>query len=224
MWEERGRSYPVDDPAALDGFDQPFSKMTPEAVARITGDLMRTLALRPRDHVLEVGCGAGSLMSWMAHHTRITGTDLAFGMLQRGRTLWPALRGVQADALRLPFRSGGFAAAFSHSVFLYFPDYNYARVALSEMRRVVRRGGGLVIADVPDLEGRETYLQARADLATNASPVWRSSVAEDLEHLYYDRDFFRDWAAEQGCGVRFTDRDVPGYLNGRFRFDVVLQT
>ncbi len=221
VWEERGTDYPLDDPVGLDGFDQAFGKMTPDSVARVAGNLLRALGVGPDQHILDVGCGAGMIMRPLSDTVTVTGTDLAFAMIRRGRELWPALNGLQAGSTHLPFRSACFDGAFSHGVFFYFPGYEYAAGALAEMRRVVRPGGRFVVADIPDVSTKNAYLTARAAAAASGAPVWRSSVPGDPEHLYYERDFFCQWAKDNHCNVEFAARDVPGYLNANFRFDVM---
>lgn len=68
-------------------------------------------------------------------------------------------------------------------------------------------------------EASRHYRERTAALAPAA---WQSSVTGPLAAL-----FLRGWilspvAAESGCECRVTPQDVPGYLNGPFRFNVLI--
>lgn len=222
VWEERGTSYPHDDASKIAGFDQGFSQMPAEAVERAVGDVVACLGLSRDSRVLELGCGTGMVLRPLADHARVIGFDLAFAMVRRGRQLWPEMAAAQADSVRLPARSASFDGAFAHAVFLYFPDYEYTESVLDEMARVVRPGGRFMVSDLTDADNREEYLRMRTEVGQREQPTWRSSVTAELQHLYFTRRFFTEWGASRGCRVDCRDRDIPGYLNGRYRFDVVV--
>lgn len=57
FWEERGRSYPDDDPIAIDGRDHGISLMGLEKAELLPEQITRELALTSHSKLLEVGCG-----------------------------------------------------------------------------------------------------------------------------------------------------------------------
>jgi ubiquinone/menaquinone biosynthesis C-methylase UbiE len=118
-----------------------------------------------------------------------------------------------AEAASLPFPSNRFDAVFSHGVFLYFPDFQYAGDALREMLRVCRASGRLLIGDVPDLDKKETCVAARRAAGSSLLP----------EHLYYPKGFFQDFAASHSLPVTVTDQDIPDYANTPYRFNVLFE-
>lgn len=156
------------DPIELGGIPEPV-------IARFAGvgDPLEVARLRPRERVLDLGCGAG-LDSWRAAH-RVGSTGYVVGverlrdMLVVGREasrspsrdLANGARPpcfVQADAARLPLRSARFDVAVSNGVLNLCLD---KRTVLAELHRALRPGGRLVLSDIvlephvapEDLEG-----------------------------------------------------------------------
>ena len=104
-----------------------------------------------RIRVLDLCCGTGDL-AFLAENAAplaaVTGADFTFPMLRIARKRKMAASGrsrfAQADALRLPFRSGTFGAI---TVGYGLRNVADLRRALSEMRRVLAPGGRLVVLD-----------------------------------------------------------------------------
>jgi demethylmenaquinone methyltransferase/2-methoxy-6-polyprenyl-1,4-benzoquinol methylase len=101
--------------------------------------------------VLDLCCGTGDLAflaEAAAPGASVTGADFTLPMLRVARTRRresaSRVRFAQADALRLPFRSGIFGA-----ITIGYGLRNVADLsrALSEMRRVLAPGGRLVVLD-----------------------------------------------------------------------------
>ena len=113
-----------------------------------TRETMRRLSIRPKDRVLDVGCGTGALL----HQLRIAypavqlaGVDPVPEMLQVARRRLPAsveLHGGWAD--RLPYADCTFDVVVSCNMFHYIRQ---PIAALCEMSRVLRGGGDLIITD-----------------------------------------------------------------------------
>jgi len=121
----------------------------------VTDLVWRLLDLSPGMRVLDVGCGHGTLANALARRgCEVTGLDSSTVFLERARAN-AAADFVQGDMRRLP---PDWTARFDRVVnwttaFGYFDDPTN-RVALSEMSRVLRPGGRLVM----DLDNLPRFL------------------------------------------------------------------
>jgi ubiquinone/menaquinone biosynthesis C-methylase UbiE len=97
--------------------------------------------------VLDVGCGAGSLLSLLKRPTlRLAGADLSAGMIAEAKKrLGDGADLRVADSEELPWDAGSFDLVVSTDSFHHYP---HPMKALSEMKRVLKREGHLVIGDV----------------------------------------------------------------------------
>jgi len=97
---------------------------------------------------LDIACGTGQLTLELRHRVgpdgRVVGLDFSERMLAVARGAHPALEWVQGDATSLPFADSSFDAATTAFGLrnLAHPD-----AGLSEMRRVVRPGGRMVVLE-----------------------------------------------------------------------------
>ncbi len=104
--------------------------------------------VQPGQRLLDVGCGTGTLLQTALKQTpgfQAVGVDVTAAMLAIARQKLPApVTLQQASAESLPFASNSFDWVVSSSMFHYLSS---PRTALSEMRRVLRPGGYLVLTD-----------------------------------------------------------------------------
>lgn len=123
--------------------------------------LFDRLPLTDDDLVLDVAAGTGHVARRMAPRVRaVVAIDATEAMLEAGRieAKRAALKNVvfmQADAVKLPFLDASFDIVVSRFAVHHFED---PRVQLAEMRRCLRMGGRLAIADLvcdPDAEVAE---------------------------------------------------------------------
>jgi len=120
--------------------------------------------------VLEVGCGTGSLAGRIAARRPqrpIVGADLSLPYLVQARSNAPHGIYAAADARKLAFRDGTFAATLAQLVLNFVPD---PAAAVAEMNRVTRPGG-VVAASVWDFRGGLVYQRVFWDTASGIDPA-----------------------------------------------------
>ena len=99
--------------------------------------------------VLDVGCGSGATVAYLADSAglRSVGIDVSPAQIARARAARPELDFVQGRAEDLPFAAGSFDAVLAECVISTLPD---AGLALREMVRVLSSGGRVVVTDLYD--------------------------------------------------------------------------
>jgi demethylmenaquinone methyltransferase / 2-methoxy-6-polyprenyl-1,4-benzoquinol methylase len=114
-------------------------------VRRWRRQVLRTVAPRPGDRVLDLAAGTGSSSEpFEAAGAVVVPCDFSQGMLREGKRARPRMRFAAGDATQLPFAAGAFAA-----VTISFGLRNVVDpdAALREMARVTRPGGRLVVCE-----------------------------------------------------------------------------
>lgn len=116
------------------------------ALARIQRHAIDRLGLKGGELVLDLGCGPGDGMRLVGvKGGKAVGLDYSEGMLAKAKERVIARgRLTRGDAGRLPFRDGVFDRIVCTNSFHHYPD---RLAALKEMRRVLKKGGQLVLVD-----------------------------------------------------------------------------
>lgn len=137
-------------------FDEATSRLMEEFNASAGATRRRTrlqevLALKPGEHVLDVGPGPGhyafEMSSAVGNTGRIAGVDNAKDSIETARRRCAGLANVGfrlGDAADLPFAEATFDAVLSTQTFEYLPDVG---AALAEVFRVLKPGGRVLIHD-----------------------------------------------------------------------------
>ncbi len=100
---------------------------------------------RPGQLILDLAAGTGtSSEPFASAGATVIPTDLSIGMLSVGKRRKPALDFVAADALQLPYADASFDAV---TISFGLRNVEDTGAALSEMRRVTKPGGRLVVCE-----------------------------------------------------------------------------
>ena len=105
------------------------------------------LDLKAGDKVLDVGCGTGESTRYLINRypgINIEGMDLSSGMLNEARRLSLDLTYFEGDVCAIPCPNSTYDFVLTTFTFRNFPDRD---VALTEMLRLLRVGGRLLILD-----------------------------------------------------------------------------
>lgn len=110
-------------------------------------DIIQELAGRNFERLLDVGCGTGTFLSMVSNkfHARVSGIDISPGMIERSRELLGHRVDLRVgDSEHLPWEDKSFDIITCIASFHHYPS---PELVLREMRRVLRSGGHLIIAD-----------------------------------------------------------------------------
>lgn len=131
-----------------------FEKSFVEALRRIGVD-------KDTWKILDVGCGAGfsllRLLTYGFEPERLHGIDIAEYRIDRGRRRFPALNLTHGDATAMLYTANSFDLAMESTMFIQVTDEAISRGIASEMLRVVKPGGFILLTDWRYSFGRPGY-------------------------------------------------------------------
>jgi ubiquinone/menaquinone biosynthesis C-methylase UbiE len=200
--------------------------LVPAVTALWAADLVDAAGLRPGEKVLDVACGTGVVARAAAERVgatgRVAGVDINAGMLAVARSL-PAVDGasiewVEESALALPFAEAAFDVGLCQLGLQFFPD---RPIALTELRRVLRRGGRLALSVFGPIEHNPATHALSDALDRHVRPG--ASTAKRTEHELADVAGLHALVTAAGFGdvVVRTDRktirfpSVADYVNAQ---------
>ena len=150
--------------------------------------VVEALALKRGERVLDLAAGTATSSAALARSgAAVVGCDFSLGMLKVGRGKGVDL--VAGDALRLPFADASFDA-----VTISFGLRNTADVglALTEMRRVTRPGGRLVVCEFSHPTWRP-FRTVYVEYLMRLLPAVATRVSSDPAAYVYLAESIRAW-------------------------------
>ncbi len=117
------------------------------------------------DHdLVDLGCGGGWILNMLSSRARSgIGLDFSGNMLKNACGLIPRERLVQGSIGRLPFKPGSFDRALCYFVLINMTDDRDVERSILDMARVVKKGGRLLIGQLPDKAGSADYDRAKVE-------------------------------------------------------------
>jgi SAM-dependent methyltransferase len=139
--------------------------------------LLPRAGLEHANRVLDVGCGTGALHGELRQDNSVLvhGLDIDPDMLAEAERISPSSVFTLGDAHALPYADGSFDIALCHYLLLWVFDPSQV---LSEMRRVIRRGGALLALAEPDYGGRIDFPPELVELGRLQTAALRQQGAE----------------------------------------------
>ena len=167
---------------------------------------------RPGQRVLDLAAGTGTSSEPYADAgVNVVACDFSLGMLKVGKRRRPDIDFVAGDATNLPFEDNSFDAS---TISFGLRNVNEPKKALSEMLRVTKPGGRLVVAEFssPTLPVWRTMY---TEYLMRALPPIARKVASNPDAYVYLAESIRAWPDQDGLAAWISEAgwDDVAYRN-----------
>ncbi|ESS74086.1 methyltransferase type 12 [Methyloglobulus morosus KoM1] len=202
----------------LDGFDVGAGRIEVSDWQAYVGIISNKLGISDGATVYEIGCGAGAFLYALCqrHNLTVGGLDYSKALISAATRALPDGE-FNIAAAKSVGTSTTYDFVMSNGVFHYFSQ-EYAAEVLARMIKKARIA--VAVLEVPDLETKQESEAFRRDKLTQEE--YEKKYA-GLEHTYYERDWFKTQAIENGCDYEIFDGCVPNYAQNPYRFGVILK-
>ncbi|KAM7184069.1 methyltransferase [Rhypophila sp. PSN 637] len=185
--------------------------------------------IKPTDHILDVGCGPGTITvgfaALISSEGSVTGVEISSSVLEKAREALASsttaegenVTFLQADLLSpagLPFQDATFDIVYSSQLFPHLSTHEMRTKALAEMRRVLKPGGILATRDAAHLHfyPKPPAVPGKYDL----NQLWAGNMLKplrtphlpggDMPGLFYEVGFAVDKVRIGAGTTAYTDQ------------------
>lgn len=169
------------------------------------------------ESVFEVGCGSGPnllLYQSLCNHMKVGGIDYSEPLTNIANQYIDSEELYCGEAIEMDTKIK-YDAVISYSVFHYFSDYGYAERVLEKMYQKALHV--IAILDIHDLKKKESFLNNRRALTPDYDIKYRG-----LDKLFFDKQFFIDFAEKYHCDIKIDHSNVKSYWNNNFVYHCYL--
>ena len=103
-------------------------------------------------------------------------------------------------------------AVFSTSVFHYFSDLDYAKIVLEKM--LAKANKSLGVLHIHDKTKEKEFTEFRRNLTPNYDERYKG-----LPNLFYEKNFFTQFATDNNLKIEFVDCELKGYWNNPYVYN-----
>lgn len=213
----------LEDLLCADGFDTGYGNYSPTDWLCMVESVAQKCEISSGSSVLELGCGAGAFLyalNLTSKCERLYGIDYSPSLIDDAKKYLKSQNFYCSEANNIPFGNEQFDCIFSHGVFIYFQNLDYAYKVLEHSYKRIKSGGIICLMDLNDASKRDLYFSERKKYYTGTEPY--EVHYKGLEHLFFDK---LDLASEiEKIGfkdVEFFPHLVRSYHNSKYRFNLI---
>ncbi|MBI3584945.1 MAG: class I SAM-dependent methyltransferase [Nitrospinae bacterium] len=169
------------------------------------------------ERFLDVGCGNSFLLSKIKNGMTSFGIDFSLPMIKKSLEVISDGGFAVGEVNKLPFDNNIFGRVLCYSVFHYFPDEEYAVKTITEMIRVCKKGGYIMIGDIPSLKNKKMLSEKELNSYSRQD---RPGIHRIDEWLFYDLETLSKIIEDLKCTPQILPQ--PKELKtSHYRFDIV---
>ena len=220
IWENRADRVETKDHnelLKLNGYDNPRSLLTPESLESAQEFYWKLLNLQPTDSIFEVGCGSGAFLYnlWKDGY-KVGGLDFSQNLIDVATASLKGGLFIQGEATTLS-TIPKYDHVLSFGCVFYFPSLEYVEEVILKMLEKAEKTVSLY--ELPDKAFQKECESMRRE---TVGPTYDTEY-QGLQHLYFEKQWFLDFAYKHDLHCTIFDQVVPDYESGKYRFCVVLK-
>ena len=226
IWDEKGSAsranYSLNQLISLNGFDTGCGFYREDQWGKLIKDFIDRTGLKPQNKVLEIGCGSGAFLYALNQSVRAKyfGLDYSLPLINVAKHVLKEAKFSCSEAADDAFSTDKFDIIFSHSVFHYFDNLEYAYKVLEKWAHKLSKGGKFVLMDVNDITFQKEYHTIRKKGAVLSGSY--DKKYKFLEHLFLNKQDLKNKLVKLNMhDIEFFPHSVKEYGNSRFRFNVI---
>ncbi|MEH7127855.1 methyltransferase domain-containing protein [Neobacillus drentensis] len=191
-----------------DGWNASLYDKEHSFVSHLGGELVRWLAPKPGEKILDLGCGTGDIANQLSQQgVEITGMDKSENMIEQAQKKYPDLTFIVEDAVNMRY-SNEFDAVFSNATLHWIKT---PRQALQSIYQALKPGGRFV-AEFGGKGNVQTITEAIMNQLGEYGILYKSA-----QHPWYYPSIGEYTSIMEQVGFRVTHAehfDRPTPLNG----------
>lgn len=217
IWESRVTTPGVMNHVELlkaNGYDNKRSTLSPWNLSYAQEFYWNIIRLQESDTVYEVGCGSGGfLYPLYKDGYQVGGIDRSQNLIDIALINLHGEDFKCGDAQEIT-TTEKWDHVISFGLFLYLPSIKYAEELLLKMLEKANKS--VSIYELPDLNKQDDCEAMRRSTTPNYDADYAG-----LEHLYFSKQWFCDFAKRNSLHLTLFDQVIPDYENGKYRFCAV---
>ena len=216
--EDRVYNYILETLIKTDGFDKGAGSFSLNDWKEYTNEHFIKLDIRNNYTFYDIGCGSGAFVYplYLKNHS-VGGIDYSSVLIELANTVMKDSSFEHKDALMIDTNLK-YDIVFSHSVFHYFKNLDYAKKVIKKM--ILKSNKKIAIFDINDKSKELEYHKVR--IGKMKEQEYKKKY-EGLEHLFYEKKWFENIAKEFGLKVNIFDQTYEKYSNSSLRFNVIME-
>ena len=203
---------------SADGFDTGFGTILESDWIAYVEYISNKLNLKESDSIYEVGCGSGAFLYYFYKKGhKVGGVDYSSPLIKIAKKYISNKNFSLKEANQLTIVEK-YDYVVSNGVFFYFSSHTYAKDVLSLMLKKANKG--IAILEVNDFSKKEESMKLRKGYLSDEEYNKRY---KGLEHLYYKKEWFLNFAKEYNLKIDIEQQNINNYTNNMYRFNVFIR-
>ena len=183
---------------------------------------IKLVGLKSKSDIYDIGCGAGTFLYSVKKLIDVNcyGIDYSTPLINIAKILLEDSQFMVSEARLMPSFQKKFDLIFSHSVFHYFPNQNYAFDVINKAYKLLKSGGKLCLLDLNDKQYEKESLKLRMNSFVDYEEYKR--LYKGLDHLFICKNNLKSNLLKQGFKDIFFYKPIyKGEHIRKYRFNVI---